>query len=153
MQIAIIGIVATAVGLLLGHFLTAAREHQKWLADQKKAEYRELIDALYDTITIVTEQRPGLHHPLDPTILGVAVKRLARLFEDRIFIAKPLRESGARSQWLAMKAMIHYDAELHDVTATDLHYSVVGLWLREDALRMKLVEIANRDMVKFKLRW
>lgn len=150
---AIIGIAGTLIGLFIGHFLTAAREHQKWLADQKKAEYRELIDLLYDTITVVLQQRPGLPRPTDPTILDAGVKKLARMFEDRIFIAKRLRESGAYDQWLDIKRMIHYEAELHDVTDKKLHYSAIGLQLNEDSLRMKLVELANEDMVRFKLRW
>jgi hypothetical protein len=153
MYTALIGIAGTVIGLFIGHFLASAREHQKWLADQKKAEYRDLIDLLYDTITVVIEQRPGLIRPTDSTILDTAVKKLARMFEDRIFIAKKLRASGARNQWLEMKMMIQYDAELHDVTDKKLHYSVTGLWLSEDRLRIKLVELANEDLVKFTLRW
>lgn len=152
MYTAIIGIAGTVIGLFIGHFLTSAREHQRWLADQKKAEYRELIDLLYDTITVVIEQRPGLMRPTDPTIMDAAVKKLARLFEDRIFIAKRLRESGAHDQWLDIKKMIHYEADLHDVTDRKLHYSVIGLQLNEDSLRMKLVELANEDIVRFKFR-
>src|SRR4029077_15592319 len=143
MYTAIIGIAGTVIGLFIGHFLAAAREHQKWLADQKKAEYRELIDLLYDTITGVIEQRPGLVRPTNPTILDTAVKKLARMFEDRIFIARRLRESGTYEQWIDMKKMIHYEPELHDVTDRNLHYSTIGLQLNEDRLRAKLVELAN----------
>lgn len=125
------------------------KEHNSWVRDQKKAEYRELVDLLYDSITVVDRERPGLALPKDPQLLDNAIQRFARVFEDRIFIAKRLRESGANEQWLEMKKMIYYDPDLYAETPQSLHYSKTGLWLKETELRNKLVELANTDIGAF----
>ncbi|HYK36339.1 hypothetical protein [Alloacidobacterium sp.] len=112
MQTTIIAVVTLILGALLGHVLTTTREHKKWLADQLKAEYRDLIDLLYDTVTVVTEERPGSGRPNNPERLNVAVQELARMFEDRIFIAEQLRKSDVKTDWLKMKEMNYYDPDL-----------------------------------------
>jgi hypothetical protein len=126
------------------------KEHNSWVRDQKKAEYRELVDLLYDAITVVVRERPCLAPPKDPQLLNNAVQKLARVFEDRFFIVKRLRESGAYEQWLEMKQMIYYDPDLHAETPQNLHYSKTGLWLKETELRAKLIELANADIVAFR---
>lgn len=147
----VVSLIVGLVGVLLGQTLSRANEHYRWRLDQKKAEYRELVDLLYDAITVVERERPGLELPKDTQLLDNAIQKLARVFEDRIFIAKRLRESGAYTQWLEMKKMIYYDPESHDLTPQDLHYSKTGLWLEEDALRTKLIALANKDIVAFRL--
>ena len=129
------------------------KEHSSWVRDQKKAEDRELVDLLYDAITVVVRERPGLVLPKDTQLLDNAIQKLARMFEDRIFIAKQLRESGADEQWLDMKKMIYYDTESHATTPQNLHYSKTGLWLKETELRAKLIALANTDIVAFRWRF
>ena len=126
------------------------KEHSSWVRDQKKAEYRELVDLLYDAITVVVRERPGLEFPKDIQLLDNAIQKLARVFADRIFIAKRLRESGVNEQWLEMKKMIYHDPDLHAETPQNLHYSKTGLWLKETELRAKLIALANKDIVAFR---
>jgi len=127
------------------------KEHNSWVREQKKAEYRELVDLLYDAITVVVRERPCLAPPKDPQLLNNAVQKLARVFEDRFFIAKRLRESGAYEQWLEMKQMIYYDPDLYAETPQNLRYSKEGFGLKETALRAKLIELANTDIVAFRV--
>lgn len=88
---ALLGILGTLLGAFVGHILTVAREHRKWLADQKKAEYRELIDQLYDTVTVVLEHKSKCDLNNDSRdAFNTAVKKLARMFEDRLFIEEDL---------------------------------------------------------------
>jgi hypothetical protein len=126
------------------------KEQNSWVRDQKKAEYRELVDILYDAITVVIRERPGLAPPKDTQLLDNAIQKLARVFEDRIFIAKRLRESEANEQWLELKKMIYYDPDLYAETPQNLRYSKEGLGLKEKALREKLIALANEDIVAFR---
>ena len=81
------------IGTVLSLWLTARQHHKNWVNDNKKSEYRELLAVLYETVTIVSENRPGLDHVnIDP--INKAVKNLARAFEDRIFTADSLRDTG-----------------------------------------------------------
>ena len=147
----VVSLIVGLVGVFLGQMLSRANEHYRWRLDQKKAEYRELVDLLYDAVTVVEKERPGLELPANTQILDNTIQKLARAFEDRIFIARPLRKSGANEQWLDMKRMIYYDPELHNTTPQNLHYSKTGLWLKEGQLRTTLIDLANRDIVAF--RW
>ncbi len=149
--ISVVSLIVGLVGVLLGQMLSRANDHYRWRLDQKKAEYRELVDLLHDAITVVERERPGLERPRDPQLLNNAIQKLARVFDDRIFIAKRLRESGANEQWLEMKKMIDYDPDLYAETPQNLRYSKTGLWLKETDLRAKLIELANKDIVAF--RW
>jgi hypothetical protein len=146
----LISLIVGLVGVFLGQMLSRANEHYRWRLDQKKAEYRELIDLLYDAITVVERERPGLEFPKDIRTLDSAIQKLARAFADRIFIAKRLRESGVNEQWLELKKMIYYDPESCDETPQNLHYSKTGLWLKETELRAKLIALANKDIVAFR---
>jgi hypothetical protein len=147
----VVSLIVGLVGVFLGQMLSRANEHYRWRLDQKKAEYRELVDSLYDAITVVERERPGLEFPKDIQLLDNAIQKLARVFADRIFIAKRLRESGVNEQWLELKKMIYYDPESYDETPPNLHYSNTGLGLKETDLRAKLIELANEDIVAF--RW
>lgn len=147
----VVSLIVGLVGVLLGQMLSRANEHYRWRLDQKKKEYGELIDLLYDAITVVERERPGLELPKNTQLLDSAIQKFARAFEDRIFIAKRLRESGANEQWLEMKNMIYYVPESHAKTHQNPHYSKNGLWSKETELRAKLIDLANKDIVAF--RW
>jgi hypothetical protein len=150
-MISVVSLIAGLVGVFLGQRLSRANEHYRWRLDQKKGEYRELLDLLYDAITVVEKERPGLELPKDTQLLDSTVQKLTRVFADRIFIAKQLRKSGANEQWLDMKKMIYYEPESHDTIPQNLHYSKTRLGLKETELRAKLIELANTDIVAF--RW
>lgn len=84
---AIVGIVGTIVGIVVGQVLSAAREQRNWVNDQKRLEYRELIDQLFQTVTVVSKNRPNLSEiNLEP--INDAVLRLSRMFADRIFVVE-----------------------------------------------------------------
>ncbi|HEV2485048.1 MAG TPA: hypothetical protein VGT08_05905 [Terracidiphilus sp.] len=147
----VVGIVSALAGVVLGAGLSAFFHHREWVGEQKKLEYRELLDQLYDTVSAVTEARPGLPPPEDSKRLNTAIQKLALTFEDRIFIAHEIGDSGAQKLWLNMKKMI-YDYLIPEVgTAPDSRYSPTRLHEREDALRKLILELADKDMVRFRL--
>lgn len=146
MATAVVGIVGALIGLVVGHILTGFREHTRWVNDQKRFEYRELLDQLYETVTIVTENRPNLSRmSLEP--INYAVTKLARLFEDRLFIGARLRRSGATEDWYAMKNVIYYDPKLQSETPKEFWYTRQNLHEREDKLRQKIIKLAEEDIV------
>jgi hypothetical protein len=150
-SLSVISLIVGLFGVFLGQMLSRANEHYRWRLDRKMEEYRDLIDLLYDAITVVEKERPGLELPKDPQLLNNKIQELARSFADRIFIADQLRKSGAYDQWSEMKNMIYYDPELRDMTPQNLRYSREGLRLKETELRAKLIDLAKRDIVAF--RW
>lgn len=136
------------IGTVVSLWFTARQQHKNWVNDSKKAEYRELLDALYEAVTIVSENRPSLSS-VNSVPVNQAVMKLARVFEDRIFIADKLRKSGAVQDWLNMKSVIFYDAELESETPKEFKYSTRNLQEREDNLRKKILDEAHKDIVTF----
>jgi hypothetical protein len=149
MLTALVGILGTLVGVIVGQFLSSSREHAKWVKDYKRAEYRELLDLLYQTISVVHDNRPNLKDFNTPPV-NIAVAQLSRAFADRIFIAYALAVVGALEDWYKMKQVIYYEPDLQDVTPTELRYTLNNLHDREDRLRKKILEQAKQDVVKFK---
>src|SRR5580700_9927983 len=105
MLTAIVGLLAALLGVFLGQLLSAVREHREWVNEQKRLEYRQLIDQLYETMTIVVGLRPGLREENMPTI-SEAVSNLHRLLLDRLFIAEKLKNSGVIEDFLVLKKVI-----------------------------------------------
>jgi hypothetical protein len=141
---AIAWIAGTVAGLLVGHILSGFREHRKWLNDQKKAEYKELIDQLYVTVTVVLANKDNGDKR---DAFNEAIKKLALMFEDRIFVAQEI-ESVA-DDWLELKKVMGASPELKDVTPKEFLYSEYNVWERENKLRKKLVKLARKDIVRF----
>ena len=77
--------------------------------------------------------------------------KLARAFEDRMFIGDSLRKSEAYEDWLNIKKVVLYDPELESLTPQEFRYSTRNLLEREDDLRKKILKVAHKDIVAFKL--
>jgi len=149
MLTAIVGIIGTLVGVIVGQFLSSARDHAKWIKDYKRAEYRELLDLLYQTVTVVHDNRPNLSN-FNSAPVNVAVVQLSRAFADRIFIAEELAEVGAVEDWHKMKQVIYYEPELQELTPIELRYTLTNIHDREDKLRNKILGQAKKNVVRFK---
>jgi hypothetical protein len=129
----------SALGPLIGVFLGAyipQRWHRKqWLLDNKKEEYRELLDSLsaarfhlmtkvpLDPETGIPSER---HRPSD------AEKHAYRVMRDRIFIAQEIEEQKIAEQWekaaAAFDAQILNSKELSD-SYEEVHKTIVRLAL------------------------
>jgi hypothetical protein len=141
--------VGSLVGTGLSLWFTARQHHKNWVNDNKKSEYRELLDTLYETVTVVSDNRPNLASiNLEP--INSAVKKLARIFEDRIFTADSLRKAGAFQDWPALKRVIYFQPDLESEIPREFWYSTHNLWEREDELRKKILNLATNDIVRFK---
>jgi len=143
----VVGLLGVVLGVLLGQFLSAVREHAEWVNEQKRLEYRQLIDQLFETMSVVIESRPNLREQSMPAI-NQAVKNLHRLLLDRLFTAEKLKKAGVLEDFLSMKNVIYYDPELQSVTPRELQFTHHNLMERENKLREKILETAIADIVK-----
>ena len=143
----IIGLLGVVVGAFLSQFLGAVRGHAAWVNEQKRLEYRQLIDQLFETMNVVIDSRPNLRDQNMPAI-NQAVKNLHRLLLDRLFIAEKLKKAGVIDDFLALKSVIYYDPELQAQTPRTLQYTTFDVMERENRLREKILEIADGDIVK-----
>jgi hypothetical protein len=142
--------IGSLIGTGISLWFTAKQQHRNWVNDNRKAEYREMLDVLYNTVSVVTANRPNLSS-VNHVPINEAVMKLARAFEDRMFIGDSLRKSGAYDDWLKIKKVILYDPELQSETPKEFWYSTYNLHELEDNLRKKILDVAHEDIVAFKL--
>jgi hypothetical protein len=92
----------TVVGNVVSYFLTSRQQRRVWLQDNKKAEWRELIQSLNDSMERmgyafeVNVARPATDPLLDWRGAAGAGNRAVR---SRIFISDVLERSGIVKEW------------------------------------------------------
>jgi hypothetical protein len=88
-----VGIGGALAGIVIGHFLTRSSQHEQWLRDNCKQEFRELISALAEAavehLFYVDSQTTSNPQPIEK--LHDAQKKALRTIVDRIYIASEVR--------------------------------------------------------------
>ena len=99
------------VGVLVGAAFVRSppRDRRKWLNDNRKEEYRELITALTDAATAMMERvesRDGAHIQLVERTLrirrgetGAVVSNQLKVLQDRLFIAAEIEKMKLFDRW------------------------------------------------------
>src|SRR6266478_5172498 len=93
------------VGNLTSSWLTSRSQRRNWEKDNKKQEWRELIDALREALRVMRE-----HHyesfadnfitpAEDVRYREEAIRKGYVAIGDRIFVVKKVRDSGLLGQW------------------------------------------------------
>lgn len=102
--LAILAVVGSLVGVGLGAWLTSRWQHKQWVLDNKKAEYRELLDMLNvycfqllkSIATYAPTEIPNLYSAKqkdsDDRTLHETQVSLNNALTDRLFIRKALTE-------------------------------------------------------------
>lgn len=95
-------VVGPLLGVFFGAYLTGRSQGRKWLADNKKEEYRELLTQLthsFDEIRhyipdeeAILNAEPDLEH-------RARLSKPIMVFADRIFIARDLEEMNTFEKW------------------------------------------------------
>ena len=100
--------VGPLVGVMLGALLGRSWDQRKWLNDNRKEEYRELMTALTDAAAAIIERvhsRDGGHIPLiKERIAFMADKqelqaKSIKVLQDRIFIAAEIEQMDLLERW------------------------------------------------------
>jgi hypothetical protein len=97
----VMGMVGTAVGALLNHFLSRSSRLEERVDDAKKAEYRELLGTLNRSFMVLME----LYRPI--VVQGPEEQREAlraetdsvRTIADRLYIAEDLARMNVMRRW------------------------------------------------------
>jgi hypothetical protein len=94
--------VGPLIGVLVGALLARSWDKQKWMKDTRKHEFQELLTALTDAATAILGSKervvPGIAHRGDGPAYAAYLKTV-RVFNDRIFISKDLKERKFLDRW------------------------------------------------------
>jgi len=85
------------IGIALGHSLNRSSQHEQWLRDNRKQEYRDLLTSLTTAyLHLVHNWSGGNEEP---------VNEASRVLHDRIFIAQEIRSARIMEEWGAIVTM------------------------------------------------
>src|SRR5713226_4331654 len=100
--------VGTFVGNLISFWLTSNLQRKNWVKDNKKQEWRELIDVLREALRVMMEHRhqnyaEGNITPAeDVRYREEAIRKGYVALGDRIFIVKKVRDRQLFDKWVAL---------------------------------------------------
>ena len=90
-------------GVLIGAYLSRAWDHKKWMNDNRKEEFRELIDALTEAATAVIVQPMEANNQVlraEGNALAMEKNTQAlRAMKTRIYIANDVKEMNWFDRW------------------------------------------------------
>ncbi|GEM_PF-6825166 len=133
------------VGVVIGAWLARRSQHRQWVRDSKKAEYREVLDALsayrwklldYHARVAGTVTRDPKEVYAQEKDLGEAHVRLNNALRDRIFARRAL---ARRHVWEEFQNFVR---ELNDAKAPEISRLSQAL----GDVRSKVVEAAEHDL-------
>jgi|ERR1035441_8341026 hypothetical protein len=129
-----ITVIGTLGGVFLGQYYTGKSQRTQWLRDNRKQEYRELLDALaaahMSLMTNIALDKKGFI--LEPRRPGPAEIIAYRVMRDRIFIAREVAQENLAKKW--EQAAARFDGQhlcINDLTAQylEIHDTIVDLAL------------------------
>jgi hypothetical protein len=145
MQFVIALLTGSVAGALLTSLATASRERQRWVLDNKKAEWRELIDRMNYSLT---RMERAFTSTFDPEQTGIEWKPRTGIeagevvIRNRIFIAETLEKNGVHADWseLREQTWTAIRNHWHDLETTE-HF----MNTREE-FEAKLAKLAREDV-------
>jgi|SRR5580704_9719709 hypothetical protein len=129
------------VGNVVSHFLTSRWQHQVWIKDNKKSEWRELLDAVNKSMEGMQpafEQRPDL--------ASKSIQIGSNVMMDRIFIAGVLKKSGILDKWWGLVAYVSSVDSPRDPNQQGGLPTKVGYLARSNAFRGEIIRVSRQDL-------
>jgi len=130
-----IGILGSLSGVILTSRLTRSWQRTQWIADNKKAEYRELLSSLARTERLIREARSvDVMTAEERRSVWEAENETWRVIQDRIFIADRVKKMRVLSRWADSRPFTAGRAEM------------VEFVKEAGALRNEIMAAARRDL-------
>jgi hypothetical protein len=94
-----ISLISAFVGAAINTWFTSRREHKRWLFDQKRIEYRELLDGLHECMENMSGAFLKVNVTKPQNLPDVAIARGNILIHSRIFVWPALEKFGIEKRW------------------------------------------------------
>ena len=137
---------SSLIASVLAHWLSSRRERLRWVGENKKAEWRELIDQLdqsltamgYAFVTVNVVSPDGSNDPQEGITKG------NRVIRDRIFIADAVRKYGVLESW---EELVKYTSEASITRSPSQHgANLVGWLARVNRFQEGTLQAARKDL-------
>jgi len=132
---------SSIIGIVLSWWLTSRREHRRWILDNQKQEWRELIDELHTCLDQMGHAFRMMRTDADNQAAADGARRGIRIIRNRIFIAETVEFQHLEQRW---KDMIEYANHAlggrHHLATAD-GYSAMARELQEHLLLFARVDL------------
>ena len=139
--------VYSLVGVLLGAWIAWRYQHRQWILENKKQEYRELLNGLYEASEAIIAARPNISAGVTNALLS-ALWKGSRLFHDRIFVARAIREARLLEDWESIRRLALWEPpeEEPEIKGRKTKYTINQIVILRNDLDEKLRAIVQRDL-------
>jgi hypothetical protein len=137
------------LGSVVSHVLTTRSQHRSWVNDNKKAEWRELIDGLNESIERMgyAFERGVARAASDPLLdWRSAMGAGNRVVRGRIFIADVIKKQGIVKAW---DELMHYVYSIDNPRARGQQGGMPtlnGYNMMAVALQDKIIQVSREDI-------
>jgi hypothetical protein len=115
----------SVVSTLMVHWLTRSRDREKWILDNKKQEFKELITALAVSYKSAGSF-PRQVCDEDADLIADHVNEVLRIASDRLFITKDLDLRRLRRRWSESVAECRKENAPHNRLVLDIAYRSIS---------------------------
>ena len=97
--------IGSLIGGLVQQYFSARQRHREWVRDNKKAEWRELIDQIDVSLNRMTVafSKPLLREAQEAAEITAAYMSAmgigTKVMRDRVFVANRMKKSGVIKKW------------------------------------------------------
>ncbi|HXA76968.1 MAG TPA: hypothetical protein VNV41_07515 [Candidatus Acidoferrales bacterium] len=140
-------LVGVVIGALLTPWISWRWQHRQWVMDNKKQEYRDLLDGLIQASEGIIRARPNASGELTTELLN-AVWLGRRVIRDRIFVARTINSRGINEDWDVIGKLAVWEAgeEKMKIGERSWQYTVNAIVILRNELDEKLRAIIQQDL-------
>ena len=145
--LSIIG-VSSLIGTLLGNFLSHRRDRSHWISDNKKAEWRELIMQLDQSMTVMANAFSfvGVMDSDNSNSPHFGMQTGFRTIEDRIFIADAVKKFEIAQKWEQLCKYVGSASDPAHSTSQRGSATHTGFNLLARTFRESVLDSARKDL-------
>jgi hypothetical protein len=135
------------LGVLLGGWITRAIQHKQWVFENRKQEYRELLDGLFQASEEIIKARPNIGSGLNDALAN-AIWKGTRVVRSRIFIARLIRDEGIHEDWQTIVSLALWEPEEEKlkIKGKEYAYTTSAIIILRNDLEEKLLGIVQKDL-------
>ena|SRR5713101_1194834 len=140
--------IGSLIGGLVQQYFPAKQRHRDWVKDNKKAEWRELMDEM-DTCLSRTQgafQRSVSERLTDPFNYMATLGIGSRVMNNRIFIADVLKKSGITQKWRDIMTYVCSSDSPRDKNQQGGLPTMNGYISMVNAFQEELVRVSREDL-------